>query len=289
MKLYQLSYFCAVNKYGGFRNAAKNLGIAQSSITEAIRKLEDEWEVSLFERDKKGISLTEEGEYALKKCENIINEIDEMQNQLQIMKAAHTQTVRICFDQLLDIPINALTEFSAAYPEYHLDIKTRGGYHIISNLKHGEYDICFTFADYISEGLKYQSYGQVEFGVCFSKNHPFEKLDSIPASFLSRYRILFDNEIKVVEKRFEKYCEQNSVQVGREYASSVLDPQIYSYLLSGSDFLVLLPVPFLKKNDQILMKKLDPPFYLDLAVIWRQEEYEPRTIQTAIKFFTKRK
>lgn len=61
MELKQLEYFLAVSSTKSFTRAAEQLYISQPSVTAAIKKLEEELGLILFDRNKKQVTLTNEG------------------------------------------------------------------------------------------------------------------------------------------------------------------------------------------------------------------------------------
>lgn len=61
MTLLQLRYLNAVAAAGTFSQAAQNLFISQPGLTKAIKELEEEAGITLFERTNKGVTLTKEG------------------------------------------------------------------------------------------------------------------------------------------------------------------------------------------------------------------------------------
>ena len=62
MTLQQLRYAIGIAKVGSFNKAAENLFISQPSLTAAIRDLEEEIGIVIFNRTSRGVSLTAEGE-----------------------------------------------------------------------------------------------------------------------------------------------------------------------------------------------------------------------------------
>ena len=62
MTLQQLRYAIGIAKVGSFNKAAENLFISQPSLTAAIRDLEEEIGIIIFNRTSRGVSLTVEGE-----------------------------------------------------------------------------------------------------------------------------------------------------------------------------------------------------------------------------------
>src|ERR1051325_5838229 len=70
--LRQLQYFVAVAEQGSVTRAAQNLSISQSSITEAIKELETDLGVSLFERHPRGLHITHNGHQFLRHATKIL-------------------------------------------------------------------------------------------------------------------------------------------------------------------------------------------------------------------------
>ena len=62
MTLQQLRYVIAIAETGSFNKAAEKLYISQPSLTAAIRDLEDEMNILIFNRTSRGVTLTNEGE-----------------------------------------------------------------------------------------------------------------------------------------------------------------------------------------------------------------------------------
>ena len=53
--------FTAAVEYGSFTKAAEMLNYTQSAISRMISDLENEWKISLLERNKSGVRLTSDG------------------------------------------------------------------------------------------------------------------------------------------------------------------------------------------------------------------------------------
>ncbi len=61
MTVQQCKYVLEISKTGSLNEAAKQLFIAQSSLSASVRSLENELGIRIFERSNKGVYLTEEG------------------------------------------------------------------------------------------------------------------------------------------------------------------------------------------------------------------------------------
>ena len=74
MTLKQLRYVVTVAETGNITEAAGKLFIAQPSLTASIQELEKEFGIRIFERGKKGISLTKEGEEFLGYARQVLDQ-----------------------------------------------------------------------------------------------------------------------------------------------------------------------------------------------------------------------
>ncbi|MBR3575658.1 MAG: LysR family transcriptional regulator [Lachnospiraceae bacterium] len=76
MTLKQLRYIVEVADTGNITEAAKRLYIAQPSLTASIQELEKEYGITIFERGKKGIRLTQEGDEFLGYARQVLDQTD---------------------------------------------------------------------------------------------------------------------------------------------------------------------------------------------------------------------
>lgn len=76
MKLIQLQYFQTVCKHNNLTRAAKELHISQPGLTHVIRELEQEFGLTLFLRQNKGLVLTKEGRKFLDEANLLLEQTD---------------------------------------------------------------------------------------------------------------------------------------------------------------------------------------------------------------------
>ena len=74
MTLKQLHYIVTVAETGSITDAAGKLFISQPSLTSAVQELENEYGITIFNRSKKGISLTPEGDEFLGYARQILDQ-----------------------------------------------------------------------------------------------------------------------------------------------------------------------------------------------------------------------
>ncbi|MCB1384849.1 MAG: LysR family transcriptional regulator [Nitratireductor sp.] len=73
--LRQLRYFVAVCQEGTVSGAAHTLAISQSAVTEAIKELEGDLGVTLFDRHPRGLNITHKGHQFLRHAQTILSDV----------------------------------------------------------------------------------------------------------------------------------------------------------------------------------------------------------------------
>lgn len=123
MELRQLRYFAKAAETLNFSDAARALNIAQSSLSQQIRQLEDELNVQLFLRNSHSIQLTEAGElmlpYALRTIHDAQNCSDRIHDLQKLLIGTLNIGVTHSFSPILT---ETVISFMKMYPRIRLNI-----------------------------------------------------------------------------------------------------------------------------------------------------------------------
>lgn len=84
MTLQQLKYVTTVAKTGTISEAAKELFISQPSLTKAIKELEKEMGITIFERTNKGIVISKEGERFLGYARQVLEQASLLEEHYKV-------------------------------------------------------------------------------------------------------------------------------------------------------------------------------------------------------------
>lgn len=95
MDLRAIEYFAAAAERGTLRGAAARLGISQPALTKAIRRLEDEVGVVLFDRQARGVMLTAYGRTLLRHARNLQASLKEAREEIAALRAGIAGRIRI--------------------------------------------------------------------------------------------------------------------------------------------------------------------------------------------------
>ena len=81
MNIVYLRYATVIAKAGSLSKAAEELFVAQPNLSRAIKELEKELDITIFERTSKGIVLTPDGERLIENGKKILRQIDELEKE----------------------------------------------------------------------------------------------------------------------------------------------------------------------------------------------------------------
>nr|WP_235497748.1 MULTISPECIES: LysR substrate-binding domain-containing protein [unclassified Frankia] len=143
VQLHQLAYFVAVAETRHFTHAAEREHVAQPSLSQQIRALEQELGSPLFNRMRGNITLTVAGETLLPLARRILADTETARRQVQELLDLRTGTVRLgatpslCTGFLPDV----LYAFHREYPGIRLIVEEGGSRDLVRNLAQGNLDL----------------------------------------------------------------------------------------------------------------------------------------------------
>ena len=121
-ELYKVFYYVA--KTLSFSEAAAELFISQSAVSQSVKVLEKRLDQVLFTRSTKRVSLTKEGEMLFKHIEPAINLISRGENQLLSVSSSGDMQLRIAASDTICryFLVPYLNKFHKTYPDVHIKI-----------------------------------------------------------------------------------------------------------------------------------------------------------------------
>ena len=118
-----LKYFYEVVNTRNITKASENLCISQPAITKAIKDLENELNVKLLLRSKKGVTPTTEGEILYEHIKDMFNNLNKTFNTIDNTKNRGGYLyIGATTTNFLELIKDALNNFKLNYPNIHIDI-----------------------------------------------------------------------------------------------------------------------------------------------------------------------
>ncbi len=142
--LRQLQYFIAVAEEGTVSGAAQSLSISQSAVTEAIKELEQDLGVRLFERHRRGLSITHKGHQFFRHANRILTGVSDARRSFAEEQAAaqagvlHLGVTSLVAGYVLS---DLLARYRRAFPSVSVSAIEDNGEYLEHLLIGGELDV----------------------------------------------------------------------------------------------------------------------------------------------------
>lgn len=155
MTLNQLRAFVMAVRLGSFTAAAHELGMAQASISELVRRLEEEFQLRLFVRGARRLGLTDAGEVLLPYAEQALAAVDSASGALDAIHSLEGGSVNFGLLRnwnhygLGDIPI----KFNADYPSVRLRLVGLSSTEVAAGVANGDLEAGIVVLPVEDDGL----------------------------------------------------------------------------------------------------------------------------------------
>ena len=190
MNIEYLKYFSELAKIQHYGKAAKALNISQPGLSHAIKSLEEEYGVPLFQKEGRNVSLSRYGKELMKDVDEILGAYLRLEERAAGLRTEE-KTVRIGSVYPLapgTIP-HMLKEFGATFP---FIIYNRMTPEIAEGLLDGKYYIGFCSDLLKSDEIEYYPIRDSYIAVVVPKGHPLENRERISLKETAGYpQIMF--------------------------------------------------------------------------------------------------
>lgn len=123
-KLTSMQVFVRVAKTGSFAGAARDMDISRAMATKHIMQLENKLGTRLFNRTTRSLSLTDVGESYLVRCQQVLQDVEEMEAAVTYMQTEPRGVLKISAPPVIGAThiAPALSEFMKFYPELSVEM-----------------------------------------------------------------------------------------------------------------------------------------------------------------------
>lgn len=203
MTLQQLKYVIKISKSGSMHTAADELFITQPNLSKAIKDLELEMGITIFNRTNKGVLLTDDGTKFLSYARQVVEQANLLED---IYK--NKESIKRIFaisSQHYGFVVNAFVKLveTLGKDTYEFSLRECKTYDVINDVKDGRSELgVIYFSRFNSEimkkvissnGLSYEFLFEAKPHVLLSKNHPLANKERLTLDDLDAYpRLSYD-------------------------------------------------------------------------------------------------
>jgi len=199
LERFHLDLLRQVDQKGTLTAAARGLGLTQSALSHAARKLEQELGAELWQREGRGLRLTPAGRHLLSFAERVLPQFEHAERVVTQMARGERGTLRIgmechpCYRWLLKVVEPYFRQFS----DVEVDVKQRFQFGGVGALFAYEIDMLVTPDPLRRKGLHFEPVFDYEQVLVVGREHPLAARDYVvPADLASETLITYPVEIE---------------------------------------------------------------------------------------------
>lgn len=143
MTLQQLEYLIEIDRNRSFIKAANTFDCSQAALSKAIKNLEEELDVVIFDRTGNSISPTSIGQKLIAKAKRILKDIEDLKSVVRAEATEASGTLRLSLGTSLSSYMisDIIYHFDTKVPKVQLSIEERSQESMLEALKKNDIDI----------------------------------------------------------------------------------------------------------------------------------------------------
>lgn len=212
MELHQLEYLLAVAEEGSFSRAARRVGVAQPSLSQQVRKLEDGLGHRLLDRLPKGVVPTEAGRQLLEHARRVLAEIADARRRIGDTPGHVTGSLSVGAIPTIApflLP-GVLRRFAARWPDVKLtvveDVTTR----LVTMLERGELDVAVTSSLDAPPTVHCEKAAAEPLRLMLPAGHALARRKAVPWAAVAGERLLVLQEMHCLAGQVSRFCDRQS-------------------------------------------------------------------------------
>ena len=284
MELRQLEYFQMASRLKNITRAAERLRVSQPNITVAIKKLEGELGIQLFDRSQKQLSLTPEGAVFLGRVEVALRNIQDAVLEVNDYKQLQKGTIKIGIPPMMGAYLfpKIFSSFQRRYSHLDVYLHEEGSVAIREQLERDELDFGIIIIPDTSPNLQLLPMARSQIVCCVP-----EDSDLTARKAITLQDIEDRNLIMLKEGSFLRQTMLQKMKTAGVTPNIVLESNqvvtIMGLVASGVGNAFLLDM-IVRDTPGIHALPLATPVFVDVGLAWKRDRYISRAAQSFIEF-----
>jgi DNA-binding transcriptional LysR family regulator len=279
VELRHLRYFVAVAEELHFGRAALRLRMAQPPLSQQIRKLETEIGVTLFQRTRRHVELTEAGRTLLGEARAILLHAERAAQAAQQSQRGPVARLAVAFVPWADLSIlpAIIRAFGDRHPDVHLQVLELSAPDQILALREDRFQVGFLRPPVHDRNLAFERLVGERLVVAFPAGHRLGVWTCVPMSLLANepYILLTRQRAPVFHDLVTRYCRDSGFTLRARHEAD--HPQNVLSLVAAGLGISLVPESAVSvPRPGLHHRPLDPggpP--VELALAWRRGQQAP--------------
>ena len=279
MDLRQLKYFVQITESGNFSRAAEVLRIAQPSLSQQIKSLEEELGVKLLVRHARGVTATEKGQQLYEHARRILLEIDYAKDTVRSRTSAPSGRVSVGLptSACRGLSLHLYREMAERFPNVTLHLVEAMTGYLDELIQAGRLDVALLYDHKAFEHVAWTEMMTEDLMLFVSRHSPLAKRKSVPFKKLFARPIVLPGRPNVLRNVIDQLAARHDITPIIKDCDSL--PAI-AKLVCSSDFMAIMPhfafTDEMARGEMVAIPIVDPVPSWTLSVVVSQRTMNAR-------------
>jgi LysR family hydrogen peroxide-inducible transcriptional activator len=287
--LTELRYIVALARERHFGRAAEKCFVSQPTLSVAVKKLEEELGVTLFERGAGDITVTPVGSRVVEQAQRVLEQAAAIkhiatQGKDELAGPLRFGTIYTIGPYLMPQLIPLLHKRAPRMP---LVIQENYTHRLAALLKNGELDVVVLSLPFDEPGLITQAVYDEPFRVLIPAEHPWSKKSRIPAADLCRENLLLLSSGNCFREQVLQTCSgvERATNEGMQHSLEGSSLETIRHMVASGAGITVLPTTAAEsrtvESRLTAVRPFAPPApSRRVALVWRRSFPRPRAVET---------
>lgn len=272
MNIRDLRYLVALAATGHFGRASEQCFVSQPTLSMQIKKLEAELDVQLFERGKRFVKATPEGEIIIRQAQQALDIIDGIKEASKRMRDPLSGDLRLAiFPTLSPYLLPKITRpMKKTLPNVSLKIYEYLTQDCISKLYSGELDAALIAHEVNDPRLQHQYLFTESFELACANDHPLAKQADVTTQAIPYDELLLLQEGHCLRDQALEFCQSVDAHPSLDYTATSLPTLLAMVSLGeGVTLVPALSIPAINKKSLVIRPLQQPCPSRSIYLHWR--------------------
>ena len=284
MELRQLEYFQMASRLRNITRAAERLRVSQPNITVAIKKLEAELGIQLFDRSQKQLALTPEGAVFLNRIELALRNIQDAVLEVNDYKQLQKGTIKIGIPPMMGAYLfpKIFSSFQKKYSHLDIYLHEEGSMSIREQLERDELDFGIIIISGASHNLQLLPMTTSQLVACVPAGSPLADKERLTKDDIATANVIMLKEGSFLRQTILGKLKEQSITPNIVLESNQV-VTIKGLVASGVGISFLLDM-VLEDAPGVKAIPLEEPLFVDVGLAWKKDRYISKAAQSFIDF-----
>lgn len=290
MNLKFLKYLTAIKQHAHFGKAAKACFVSQPTLSSGIKKLEEELDVLLIERDNRSVRLTDVGEQIAKMSSDIVLQVDNIRDFAKYQrdplagecKLGVIPTIAPYFlPKIVPILKNKLPNIHWNFTEYQT-------WRMLEAIESGELDLGILATNESEQKFEQVELFEETFKLVMPKGHELKLKKQLKAKDLEAARMLLLTEGHCFRDQALDVCTSRGVNADIDIQATSLET-LRQMIVAGTGITLLPAMSVKEKHQRVGLEVRDlpkPQPKRSISLIWRKNFYRRPLMEEVVRILS---